>query len=447
MARSRARHRRRCRRRYAAVPGGDRAPEFPHAAQAGHDRVAHARRGGRGARGRGGRAGKRGDPRSREFLGLHGNGGGKQSRQGAARQSGTDVRRRAGRDQRRQAGRARDSRRRNPGDQWRSGGGDPMKNNHTHGAGESPAEQRNFARLCVEHPHVTWVLLIGTVLWGLYGYTHMPQRKDPDIPIKAAMVVTPWPGASSDKVEELVTKPIERVIASNSKISKIESVSRSNSSVITFYISDDLKDISTVLDDVGGRLAAIRNLPEGAGPIQYQRDFGDTATLMLTVASPKAGAADIEVRAARLRDAIAATRAARGGSQDRASIVLCFPARDELRMTHLGALQFVDYLRSIDGGLDPVLLEGAGCVGADIRTNRTESQVQEMLQGFVRDHYPQSQWEPDIWQPFVVRNIADVGTRLASAAGEKYSCRELDDCTHVMEKALLATGRKDVNAP
>jgi multidrug efflux pump subunit AcrB len=322
-----------------------------------------------------------------------------------------------------------------------------MKNNHTHGAGESPAEQRNFARLCVEHPHVTWVLLIGTVLWGLYGYTHMPQRKDPDIPIKAAMVVTPWPGASSDKVEELVTKPIERVIASNSKISKIESVSRSNSSVITFYISDDLKDISTVLDDVGGRLAAVRSLPDGAGPIQYQRDFGDTATLMLTVASPKTSAADIEVRAAKLADAIVATRAPHAGSGDRASVVFCFPARDELRMTHLGALAFVDYLRRADAALDPVLLEGAGCVGADIRTSQPEDRIRALLENFLRDHYPKSQWEPDVWQPFVVRDPADVLPKLASVAGEKYSYRELDQFTDVMEKALLATGRKDVNAP
>ena len=133
-----------------------------------------------------------------------------------------------------------------------------MKHTNHASSGDPVLQQRNTARLCVEHPHLTWVLLVGTVIWGLYGYTHMPQRKDPDIPIKAALVVTPWPGASSEKVEELVTKPIEKVIASNSKISKIESVSRSNSSVITFYISDELKDVSTVLDDVGGRLAAIQ---------------------------------------------------------------------------------------------------------------------------------------------------------------------------------------------
>src|SRR5262249_18128743 len=165
----------------------------------------------------------------------------------------------------------------------------------------------------------------------------MPQRKDPDIPVKAALVVTQWPGASAQKVEELVTKPIEKVIASNSKISKIESISRSNSSVITMYISDDLKDIGPVLDDVGGRLAAIPSLPDGAGPIQYQRDFGDTATLMLTVASPKASESENEVRAAKVRQLIESTRAGRE-TQNRASLVVCFPEREDFRLTRLGAI-------------------------------------------------------------------------------------------------------------
>src|SRR6185503_11057911 len=137
---------------------------------------------------------------------------------------------------------------------------------HSQAAGDPLTESRNTARLCVENPHLTWVLLIGTVIWGVYGYTHMPQRKDPDIPLKVALVETPWPGASAEKVEELVTKTIEKAIASNSKISKIDSTSRSNMSVIVFSISDDLKEIDTVLDDIGGRLAAVKNLPDGAGP-------------------------------------------------------------------------------------------------------------------------------------------------------------------------------------
>jgi hypothetical protein len=323
-----------------------------------------------------------------------------------------------------------------------------VKNTTAHNANDPLIESRNTARLCVEHPHLTWVLLAGTIAWGIYGYTHMPQRKDPDIPIKAALVVTPWPGASAEKVEELITKPVEKVIASNNKISKIESVSRSNSSVITFYISDDLKDVSTVLDDIGGRLTAIHTLPDGAGPIQYQRDFGDTSTLMLTVASPKASPADLEVRAARLREAIESTRAlAHGKPAERASLVFCFPAREESRLVRMGAIDFLEYLRGADAKLDPILVDGAGCVGADVSAAGKDDRVLAFLEGFLQEYYPKSQWEPDVWQPFLVRDPGEVRTKLASIAGEKYSYRELDDFTDMMEKTLLAAGRKDVNAP
>jgi multidrug efflux pump len=168
---------------------------------------------------------------------------------------------------------------------------------------------------------------------------------------------------------------------------------------------------------------------------------------MLTVASPKASAADIEVRTAKLREAISVTRASHGGSQDRASIVVCFPAREDSRLIRLGAVRFVDHIARMDATLDPALIEARGCVGADIKASKPEPEVLDLLQGFLLDRYPRSQWTPDVWQPFVVKDIAELPRKVASVAGEKYSYRELDQFTDVMEKALLATGRKDVNAP
>src|SRR5262249_40180673 len=164
-------------------------------------------------------------------------------------------------------------------------------------AHDEEIRSKNLSRFSVENPHITWVLLIGTLIWGIYGYLKMPQRKDPDIPVKAALIETHWPGASAERVEEQVTKNIEKVLASNTKISKIEWTSRSNTSIIIFYVNDNIKDASQVLDDIAGRLASIKDLPDGAGPIRYQRDFGDTATLMLTVASPKMSETEIGVRA------------------------------------------------------------------------------------------------------------------------------------------------------
>src|SRR5262250_3857616 len=69
--------------------------------------------------------------------------------------------------------------------------------------------KHNTARFFVEKRHVSWVLLIATCLWGVYGYFSMPQRKDPEVQVRTAVALTPWRGASSEKVEQLVTKKIE----------------------------------------------------------------------------------------------------------------------------------------------------------------------------------------------------------------------------------------------
>ena len=46
--------------------------------------------------------------------------------------------------------------------------------------------RRNVPRFFVEHPHISWIFLLGVLIWGWFGYTSMPQRKDPDIPVRLA---------------------------------------------------------------------------------------------------------------------------------------------------------------------------------------------------------------------------------------------------------------------
>ena len=363
-----------------------------------------------------------------------------------------------------------------------------MSNSHSHN--QNVAEIRNTSRFCIENPQIAWVLLIATLIWGIYGFTHMPQRKDPDVPVKQAMVVTKWPGASAEKVEELVTRTVEKTIASNSNVASIESTSRGNVSTITFQLAGNLKQTGQVLDDIGGRLAAIDDLPDGAGPVEYIRDFGDTATLMLTVASPKADAAEIAVRARAIQKAIEEVRAtsvvasttktsesvplgkgdrakgARGstspmvddpllispldasqGGERRASLVFCFPTKTDLRLIRLAAQDLMEFLRSREAASDLRLFEGAGFMGLDGATKLSNEQVFAVMGQFLADNYPQSQVHPDLWAPFIVRDPAETAKALAAIAGDKYSYRELDDFTDTMEKALLATARKGEDVP
>src|SRR2546429_8002680 len=76
----------------------------------------------------------------------------------------------------------------------------------------------NAPRFFVEHPQVSWVLLIGVLVWGWFGYHSMPQRKDPDIPVRVAVAFCAWPGATAQQVEQFLTRPIEDAVAENKTI-------------------------------------------------------------------------------------------------------------------------------------------------------------------------------------------------------------------------------------
>ena len=168
---------------------------------------------------------------------------------------------------------------------------------HGHSDHHLIARTHNTARFFTESRHIAWVLLLGTLVWGLFGYWRMPQRKDPDIPIRMALVLVPWPGISAEKIEQLVTRRIEDKIGENAKIEKLESNTRAGLAAIYVTLVDGVADVGKELDDIKLKLDAIHDLPDGAGPIIFHKDFGDTAALMLTIASPKVAETEISLRA------------------------------------------------------------------------------------------------------------------------------------------------------
>src|SRR5258706_16049085 len=87
-------------------------------------------------------------------------------------------------------------------------------------------DTRNLARFFTEQRQVAWVCLGVAILWGLYGVFGMPQRKDPDVPVRTALIIVPWQGTKPEEVEQLVTKKVEQTVAQNQWATEIKSVSR-----------------------------------------------------------------------------------------------------------------------------------------------------------------------------------------------------------------------------
>src|SRR5438309_5939453 len=127
----------------------------------------------------------------------------------------------------------------------------------------------NVARYFVEHRHISWVLFVGVLAWGVGAYQSMPKRKDPDIPVRQVAVATPWPGQSAERVEQLVTRKIEEKLAQNIKVSEIKSRSRAGLSVVYAEVNDRVTDTAKEFDAIKSKLNSLTDLPQGAEPVRY----------------------------------------------------------------------------------------------------------------------------------------------------------------------------------
>jgi multidrug efflux pump subunit AcrB len=307
---------------------------------------------------------------------------------------------------------------------------------HTHDEQQQIDRTHNTARFFTETRHVAWVLLIGTLVWGVFGYFRMPQRKDPDIPVRQALAMCPWPGASAEKIEQLVTRRIEEKIAENVKVDKIESNTRTGITAVYITLVDDVKDSGKELDDIKLKLDSITNLPDGAGPIEFVKDFGDTSALMLTVASPEVSATDLAARAGAVRQAIEKVRASAGGARPRVTLVQNLPASVPADLIARPLRLFAENGAAEGIFEDPQIVIGNGFIGVDAASDRSDRALQDFAGRFTRERLRASEFHPDAWPVAVVRDPAATLASFKPVAGDKYSYRELDDYTDLIARTL-----------
>lgn len=295
----------------------------------------------------------------------------------------------------------------------------------------------NTARFFTENRHVSWVVLVGTLLWGVMGYLHMPQRKDPDIPVKVALAICPWPGVTTPEVEQLVTRPIEEAVAQNITVDQIESTTRTGVSFVYITLKESVNEPGKEFDDIKQKLDAITNLPDGAGPIQFVKDFGSTAALMLTVASPKIGPVQISIRARDVRAAIERVRAAADPSAGaRLSLVYCFPPDVDLGSVRRPLDRFIEAAVADGVVRDARRLEGPGFMGLDCTSPRDEAAFRDYLRDYGERFLKRSEFHPDVWEGALIHDPADTEARLAEVAGDKYTYRELEHYTELIQRSL-----------
>jgi multidrug efflux pump subunit AcrB len=295
----------------------------------------------------------------------------------------------------------------------------------------------NLSQLFVVKRPIAWTAMISVLAWGIYAYRMMPQRQDPIIPVVTGVILTPYPGAEADKVEQEVTRKIERKVNENPAVEHVKSISRPGLSIVYVELFESERHAELVWQDIRGKLGEITDLPSAGGqptkPI-LNKDFGDSVAVMLTISSPPVSDLEIQRRAASIREAIGAHRrqlptTAPAASTERWTGILVYP--NTVARSHVLRMGRTLGQRLSETGVarDVAIVEApsAGMLDVALSPGKTQDDLMQVVDQWERQATGSGEVHPDIWPGFWVQNLTDLETQLRLHARDKYTYRELKD--------------------
>ncbi|GGA27490.1 efflux RND transporter permease subunit [Neptunicoccus cionae] len=152
----------------------------------------------------------------------------------------------------------------------------------------------NIARGSINRPILTWLIILGCLLGGLWGFATLGRLEDPAFTIKTAVVVTQYPGADAEHVAREVSEPLESEIQKMAEVDEVRSMNQPGLSWITVdmkskYDGSELPEIWTKLRN----RVADATLPSGTSTPFVNDSFGDVYGLYYAVTAP--GFTDAEI--------------------------------------------------------------------------------------------------------------------------------------------------------
>ena len=140
-------------------------------------------------------------------------------------------------------------------------------------------------RTSVNHPVTTALIFVAFAILGLFSLTRLPVDNFPDVESNVIMVMSSYPGASAEDVENNLTKVLENSLNGVANLKDITSNSRENISVLTLEFEYGT-DIEVATNDVRDKLSmASQTLPDGASSPTIFKFSADDMPIMIMSAT------------------------------------------------------------------------------------------------------------------------------------------------------------------
>jgi multidrug efflux pump subunit AcrB len=138
--------------------------------------------------------------------------------------------------------------------------------------------------------HKQFIIIITAVLvlFGVVALIYMPRDEFPEFTIRQGLIIGIYPGASSNQIDEQLTKKVEKYLFQYSSVdrAKTYSVSKENVMVIYVEVNKKEKDPDAFWAKLRHGLNELKDqLPAGVLSLTADNDFGNASALLLAVQS------------------------------------------------------------------------------------------------------------------------------------------------------------------
>ena len=162
----------------------------------------------------------------------------------------------------------------------------------------------NITQFAIERNRLTFTVLFSILLMGVLSYQNLSRDSMPPYTVRVAMVVSEFPGASPERVEQLVSDKIEKIAQELPELKEVTSTSRTGLSIVSVTLKDEVgpQNLQNVWDRLRRKLEAMKGLPEGVEPSLEDDGVGDVYGIIVGMTSDGFTYAEMKEYADDLRD-------------------------------------------------------------------------------------------------------------------------------------------------